>query len=271
MSREAKVCGLVPAVRPKLLTILLASWAKYAPNIELKVRAQVRPGTSVRADWERLREWFEPLIKLDWTTVEQAGPVFPQRVHSMLERPDVDVWVQVDDDIELLSETRFEPAILKAQEPGVGVVSCGWVRSLSAKGLARARRGEPWVRQPIVYMAGGMVYGRQVVAELAKVQDTPYLYDDVQVALLAYLAGRENWKYRGSIAIHRILQPGGIKRVFDTHRHVLPDDRFFKMPAGLANSSAKIEEHNIRMISHNDLKPEARRVHKENRRARGWS
>ena len=51
--------------------------------------------------------------------------------------------------------------------------------------------------------------------------DTPFLYDDVQVGLQTYLAGMENWRYRGSLAIHRILSPDGIKTVYESEIPVM--------------------------------------------------
>jgi hypothetical protein len=264
-----KVHAFVPTVRPELLRKLLRSWRDmhafhgWWPADTLHVHAQREP----RSVWAPLMEEFFTL-PLQWTMSDSGGPVFPMRVQVMLAHPEVDVWINLDDDMELvLGKTDFGPAIKLAMEPGVGVVSCGWVRS-EHSGLLK-RYGWPvapddlWVKQPIVNMAGGMVYARKVVEKLVPLAGTPYLFDDVQVGLTAYLAGYENYRYRGSLLIHRILAPGGLKTAFNEDRHVLPDPAYVRTKR--CRDEFAIGEHNIYMVSSSDLTPLARETHRKNR------
>ncbi len=248
--------AFVPSVRPELLRKLLESWWQYGRH-PLHVHAQREP----RAAWAPLEREFGGL-PLSWSFAEHGGPIYPMRVRCMLQRPDVDLWIHLDDDMQLLPETNWDAAIEKAQQVGVGVVSCNWVRSEHPNLIKRAwpPGDQLWVKQPIVNMAGGMIYGRHVLAAMAEHAETPFLFDDVQVGLCAYLAGYENWRYRGSLLIHRILAPGGYKTVCDSHVHALPDPRWITVKR--CTPVCKIDAHNVYMPSSASVTEAAHEQHR---------
>lgn len=262
-----RVAGLVPSVRPQLLRALLQSWWA-CPDVgidELYIHAQ----RGTQHEWAQLQREFEGL-PLAWAFYSQGLPVWPLRVRGVLDQPQVDVWVQLDDDMEFIpGRTNYAEAIERALQPGVGVVSCNWVRSESPGFMARALRSPTlWVRQPIVNMSGGMVYARALVPVLAETATTPWLFDDTQVGLSAYLAGYENWRYRGSIAIHRILSTGGMKVLKAGTPHVLPDARWLRSRRSV-ETSCPIDAHNLYIPVSSDLTPEAHARHLDARRKMG--
>jgi len=258
-----KIAGFVPSVRPVLLQALLKSWRGHEAvwGIPLHIHAQRAP----RHAWDALAAEFADL-PLVWTHAEQGGPVFPIRCAAMRANPGVDTWIHFDDDMELVPGlTDFTEAIVKANEPGVGVVSCNWTRSMAPGLLARCwpPREPLWIKQPIVNMSGGMVYTRRVVDELLKVGNVPYLFDDTQVGLSAYLAGYENWRYRGSVLIHKILSPGGVKEVFKSTELVPPDAHYMRVRK--CKPVYAHEGNNLYIPTSDDLTPEAHATHRAHR------
>jgi len=139
-----------------------------------------------------------------------------------------DAYISLDDDMELWEErTDFQPAIEKAQERDAGIVSCNWVRTKSPALISRARY-EPgvFIEQALVYMGGGMVFDNKVIEATLLADNLPYLFDDVQYALIAYLAGYRNYRYLGSMLFHHIMSTGGIKRLYSERALVLPNENY---------------------------------------------
>jgi hypothetical protein len=143
----------------------------------------------------------------------------------------VDVWCNGDDDMEFLpGETDYQEAVAKAMQPGVGVVSCNWIRSEGFRKRAVYKKGS-FIKQPIVNMAGGQIYARKIVRLLGTQPVKPYMFDDVQVGLAAYVAGYDNYRYQGSLLIHRIMAPGGLKVYFNAQTLPKPDARLLTIRA----------------------------------------
>lgn len=93
----------------------------------------------------------------------------------------------------------------------------------------------------------------------------PYMFDDIQASLTAYLGGWRNARYRGSVLIHNILSPGGLKVQFNDTRLWQPDSRFIKTRPAKRVYAA---DNNYYMPTVADVQQEAHRIHQEHRRAR---
>jgi len=175
---------------------------------------------------------------------------------------EADVWINLDDDMEILSTVDYDAMAEKACEPGVGVVSGNWIK---AEGFRQRAVYRPeWIKQPIVNMAGGMAYSQEMAAIILAAQNRPYLFCDVQLALEAYIAGRENFRYRGSLIIHRIMSRGGLRTSYAQRDFELPPAHL--MTVQPSTVVYKTTNNNWYMPDTKSLTPEAHRLHQERRR-----
>lgn len=174
-------------------------------------------------------------------------------------------YVNVDDDVELIEETNWQPAIDKALTPGTGFVLTNWIKHRNALPKAVSIMADEFIPQVFVYNGGGMAYGNDVADLMRGLDPVPTRYDDIW-PLTAYLNGYRNYRYRGSLAIHGIMQRGGMNLYMRREpRPLLCWDwvnyRYLDgQPVGM--------EYSIPMDS--DLKQVAKDTHKAARAERGW-
>ena len=93
------------------------------------------------------------------------------------------VVCSVDDDMEFLALTNLDPAVSKALSTGVGFVSAGWVPHINR--LKPAHVKPVFVRQPIVYTGGGMIFGPEVARLVCALPDANYFDDNTEWSLAA--------------------------------------------------------------------------------------
>lgn len=93
----------------------------------------------------------------------------------------------------------------------------------------------------------------------------PYMFDDIQASMTAYLGGWRNARYRGSVLIHNILSPGGLKVQFNDTELWQPDPRFIVTRKAKAVYQA---DNNYYMPIVSDVQPEAHALHRANRAQR---
>lgn len=264
------VRGILPTARPELLSVFLTSWfnpAVMTRDIPITVSCH---GANSAHFAEVLADYSREEVFVD-SYYHEYRPVYPDRVSMMQEFPDVRTFINLDDDMEVIPEhTDYEPAIRRSRVFGVGVVSCGWAKSEALLPKALQGTADPWIKQPIVNMAGGQVYGQHVVREMAK-RIEPYQFDDVEAALRAYVAGYENWRFRGSIIFHRIMKPGGLKEAFARVSHSPNEPEFMRMDAAKpVPGRESVPENNRLMPSSINLTPLAHACHKAGRHALGF-
>ena len=165
----------------------------------------------------------------------------------------------VDDDMEFIPETNFDKCIAKAQEPGVGFVSAGWVQSRSR--LDKRKPVDEFIKQPIVYTGGGLVFDRKMAQLVSEMPALDYFSDNVEWSLASYLAGYENYRYRGSLTVHKGCAKGGRRKYMETGQRVLSDPEYLTTYAG----SEKLKRANNYLIGGSeDLTEKAKRVHMAN-------
>lgn len=161
-----------------------------------------------------------------------------------------------DDDMEFTERTNLEPCVSKACEEGVGLVSSNWAKSYEA--VMRKEVVDEFVRQPIVYTGGGMVFHQAVARVICEIPDGDYWSDNMMWALATYVAGYQNYRYRGSIAVHLACRSGGRKAWCALEeRELAPSDL---LPTARGKTQLLIS-------GSKDLTPAARRMHLENRRS----
>lgn len=197
---------------------------------------------------------------------EAVGPHMARA--AALDAWDAEIWCWWDDDMAAITgETLYGPAVARAIEPGVGLVSTGW-RPSDSPGWARQRpRVDVWVRQSIVYTGGGLICSDEVAREIDRALPRGRLWcDNTEWSLACYLGGRQNWRWRGSVAIHRIGRRGGRRAWLATHPELsMPDPRWVRV-----RPSGRPGEHGCIPLDR-DLTRAARQRHRVERRARGWA
>jgi hypothetical protein len=240
------------------LNNFLESMAKYQPQHDVILHMQ----------GEDVRDQIKWPAGIEYTTMytEERLGCHAARVRLLNTLGDgYDSYVNVDDDVELLPETNWEAAIEKAHEPGVGFVLTGWARHQNALVKARSIIREEFLPQVFVYQGGGMAYTADLAELMKTLPDTPARYDDIW-PLTSYLTGHKNYRYRGSLALHRTLQRGGMQSYMRAEPRPLLCTQWVNYR--FLPSQKVGDDYAIPMDS--DLKPIARQVHLEARRARGW-
>jgi len=197
------------------------------------------------------------------------GPYIARRQALLRWGNDFDAWCNLDDDMTLLPQTNYAPAVARAAEPGVGIVACNWVRSMAPALVARARYEDRFTRQAIVYTGGGYVYGPVVRDLIRRSAPQPWVFDNVQWSLTAYLHGLDNFRYLGSLAMHAVAGPGGRHRW--THSgtpttRLRPDPRWVRLERSLVGKGGDVWI----MPPSDALTDDAHAQHRAARQAAGW-
>lgn len=179
-----------------------------------------------------------------------------------------DFYCNLDDDMELIPETNYEGAIEKIKSsPDIGMVSGNWVQYDSMLKKKILNMEEKFIPQPLVFTGGGLVYPDRVADLIREYPDKPYMFDDMLWAGVAYVAGYKNYRYLNSLAIHRILSPGGRSGWVDLANRELPDSRYIKITRmkNFGEERGK-RDNNYLIPKGNDITEEAKRLHLENNR-----
>lgn len=185
---------------------------------------------------------------------------------NILTRWEADVWLNADDDMEWTEHTHLEPMVAKLMEPGTGMISGNWARTESLMDKKIERMQDKFIKQPIVFTGGGMLFkAKHVPSLLQNIQ--PWFADDFHMSLTTYLCGYDNYRYLGSLALHRIQTKGGLLTIFQTDNTLVhPDPKYVRMrPCAPMFKDAPNNNYFYPMSS--DLTDVAHATHIMNRRA----
>lgn len=227
-----KAACLMPSIRPQMCKTFLETLAANPQPVD-EVHVVAQRGT--RELWEEAVD--VPGVKVVLTWYESGGFVYPIRWNHAASQPDVDVWIVVDDDIEVQPETHWSPMIEGVHSGEYGVVSGGWARTPGMKARFYPPRSGEWITQPFTVTGGGMAVPSRLVPHLVAplnegVGMNTWLFDDIQVGLTSYLLGEQPARYRGSFAVHRILAGGGLagpSGLYAEATHEKPDSRWINV------------------------------------------
>ena len=136
----------------------------------------------------------------------------------------------IDDDMEFIEQTNLEGAITLFAKRSTGFVSAGWVNHETR--IPNRITKNVFVLQKIVYTGGGMLFSNNIAELLLTVPNLDYFSDNTVWSLQAYISGYSNYRYLGSIAIHRVCKTGGRREWMHSSEKVLPDERFIKITRG---------------------------------------
>ena len=136
------------------------------------------------------------------------------------------VVVSIDDDMEFLPLTNFDRILNFCREKNVGLVSGNWVRS--EKLLNKKKLIQKFKKQAIVYTAGGLAFSEKITDLIINLGENDYWCDNTEWSLASFLNGYDNFRYLGTLAIHRILSAGGRKSYVETQRQ-LPSPEYISI------------------------------------------
>ena len=152
---------------------------------------------------------------------------------------DSDVVIcSIDDDMEFLRETDLNPCVEKAMQKGAGLISAGWVAHESR--LIKHKIVDEFVKQKLVYTGGGMLLSANTAKIIRDMPRLPYFSDNAMWSLHCYLAGLENFRYRGSVTIHRVCRSGGRKAWVLLGEKVLPPKEYLSIEESKDSEKYKI-------------------------------
>jgi hypothetical protein len=247
--------------RPHLMFPCLDSLKKYAPEIPVVLIGQEVPD-EVRGqilEWKRSTNHH-----LDVVWQDKRSGAHCAKVAAMQAFPDTAAWVSIDDDMELVKETDYLTPLEKCQESGVGLVSCNWAQTEKMLPKKIAKMTKEYKSQKIVYTGGGLVYGKAVADILTTLPLLPYVTDNALWSAVVYTSGYLNMRYMGSLAIHRILSPGGRKAYLKTVNSVFPVPEYLTMRP-CVDQYYDCPTSNCYIPDSGDLTELAHNKHKENR------
>ena len=207
---------------------------------------------------------FVKTIGLDADIVFLKDGVGPARARRVaISSFDADAWIGLDDDMIITPETDYNKMVdIIMDRKDIGLLSSNWART--AELVKERGTKEKLVKQPIVYTGGGLAFRRDFVEMfLEKSPDELWLFDNIAWSLTSYLNGYENYRYLGSICVHKACTKGGRREWVYQGSRVLPDKAFINVrPA--SNNKRELELGNCwHICDSSDLTEKAKQIHKE--------
>ena len=148
-----------------------------------------------------------------------------------------DIWCSIDDDMEIVDGLTNYGRIVAwlERDKSIGFISGNWARTRDLA-LKKGIKDE-LIRQKLVYTGGGLLFRDDVAEIVRNIPNDEYLFDDCLWAVYAYINGYENYRYRGSVVIHKICAKGGRRTwlAATTNKKRLPPENILKVRRGNTN------------------------------------
>ena len=177
-----------------------------------------------------------------------------------IEKDNEFVVCSIDDDMEFVEQTNFEQCLHKVLQNGTGLVSANWANHRNS--LKNKKIKDEFVSQPIVYTGGGLLFSSKIAKIIAAIPEGDYFCDNSEWSLAVYLAGYTNYRYKGSLTIHRICSKGGRRAWVLLSDKKIPNEQFLKIKKG--NLTNRIN--NFLVGDSSDLTLAAKEMHKQNKK-----
>lgn len=192
--------------RPQMLFRAIQTFLQRFPEYPLTISTQAAPGAVMDA-LRGLEAGHEGRVSIV-AGEHRTGP-HNARVAALRTDTSVRAWVSIDDDMEFLPETNYAPCLDRAEQPGVGLVSTMWTRNHGSVRALSAKMQDRFVPSPHVITGGGLIVSKRALALILSLPEARYVCDNTAWSLRVYTAGYMNEEYRGSLAIHKPMAPGG--------------------------------------------------------------
>lgn len=172
-----------------------------------------------------------------------------------------DIWCSLDDDMFAIANTDYnQMADILVNDKTIGLLSGNWAKTYRQANAKE--KSEQFVRQKLVYTGGGLMFRDDVAEIVRSIPNKPYLFDDCLWAVYAYINGYNNYRYRGSIAVHQICTKGGRRTWIDTTK---AKDRALP-PKEYLNVRESKDKEGYYICTDKDVTPLAESLHKQNRK-----
>lgn len=178
---------------------------------------------------------------------------------NLIDINNYDIFINLDDDMELVEQTDYEVSIQKAMEENVGFVLTNWARSEKLLLDKIPKMKDKFEKQVMVYQGGGMVYSRKIAQIMKELPKTHAMFDDIW-CISSYVNGYDNYRYLGSLAIHRVCAKGGMRAYMKEKQPPLLSSRFINYRYGGKNN----EE--VLIPNDSDINYFAKELHRSNKK-----
>ena len=175
----------------------------------------------------------------------------------LLQQIEYDVYINLDDDMELIEQTNYDKAIVKAMMPTTGFVLTNWARSRSMLDKKIQNMSDTFIPQTMVYQGGGMVYTEKVAKLIRKLPVEKTMFDDIW-CITTYVNGYTNYRYQGSLALHFVCSKGGMRAFMKEEDPKLACPEYINYRHGAKEWLIPIDS---------DINDLARALHKRNKKA----
>ena len=182
-----------------------------------------------------------------------------QRIIELQGKDDNYVVLSIDDDMEFLPQTNIEPMIIFSMNPLAGMIQAGWVHHESL--LAKRGVSHTFIEQKIIYTGGGLLLTKKTIDIVLKMPLGNYWDDNSEWSLAVYMAGYSNYRYIGSLTIHRVCRKGGRR---GWTKEITPANWVMPNPDYLKIEKMKIGD-DFRIGHQGNLKPIVKETHTKNK------
>lgn len=169
-----------------------------------------------------------------------------------------DFYIIVDDDMEFLGKEDFDtPMKFAGAISDCGLCSTECFRTIGY--YDKSVQKHKFVVENVQWIFGGTVIKKSIRDLLVREIDlNPYTYDGF--CLVTYVHGYTNYKYLGSITLHKAGAKNGVEYVYKNYKEFVPYfEKYIKNPYD-SRGRLKLP------IRESELTEEARRLHEENRK-----
>lgn len=174
-----------------------------------------------------------------------------------------DIWCSLDDDMEAIEGmTNYGKIVSMLEaEKSIGFISGNWARTKDWA-LRKGTKDE-LIPQKLVYTGGGLLFRDDVAEIIRNIPNEEYLFDDCLWAVYAYVNGYNNFRYRGSVLVHRICTKGGRRTwIASTHStKKLPPEEILRVRKA---NTKKVGYDEYLICMDKDVTPYANDLHKQN-------
>jgi len=189
--------------RVRELNILIASIKRFNKFEDYSINLLMQDNTGKAMDKIRHKERYDNIF------VESKMLGCHTARIKLLKKINYDLYINLDDDMELIESTSYQESIDKAFEKSTGFVMTNWGRSESEI-LKKLPVQHKFIKQILMYQGGGMIYRDEIANLMRELPEAEAVFDSAW-SLTAYLKGYVNYRYLGSLSIHRVCRSGGMQ------------------------------------------------------------
>lgn len=142
-----------------------------------------------------------------------------------------DIWCSLDDDMFAFEKTDYDRmANILFENKNIGFLSGNWAKTF--KQADKKEKVDELVSQKLVFTGGGLMFRDDIADIVRSIPNKQYLFDDCLWSVYAYVNGYDNFRYRGSVAVHQVCTKGGRRTWVDATQkkdRMLPPSEYLKV------------------------------------------